>query len=120
MFEYFMSFEHLDVTFPNVLFGVSVEDQKTANERTTILSQIPAAVRWVSYEPALELAEIPMIQDIDWVVMGAETGKGARPFDIEWGRYIRDRCRMAGVPFFFKSAGKQETPLDLQIREYPK
>lgn len=133
----------------NIWFGVSVEDQKTADERIPILLQIPAAVRWVSYEPALERVDFSKYLDpfrkldlvyktniqngminedqadslkepiLDWIVVGAETGQKARPFNILWGRHTRNQCWAAGVPFFFKSAGKQKTPDDLQIREYP-
>ena len=106
--------------FPeNVWLGVSVEDQKTYDERVSVLIQIPAAKRWVSYEPALEKIYM-MTTEIDWMVMGAETGPGARPFEIEWARDTRDQCEFGGIPFFFKSAGKQVVPPDLQIREYPK
>ena len=103
----------------NVWLGVSVEDQKTYDERVSALIQIPAAKRWVSYEPALEKVYM-MTTEIDWLVMGAETGPGARPFDIEWARDTREQCEFGGIPFFFKSAGKQKTPDDLKIREYPK
>ena len=61
----------------------------------------------------------PDVQRIDWIICGAETGLGARPMKLEWARDLRDQCKAAGVPFFFKSAGKQETPDDLMIREFP-
>jgi len=115
----------------NIHFGVSVEDQKTADERIPILLQIPAAVRWVSYEPALEGVDFDNTctdrscwrEGIDWIVMGAETGHKARPFDfifIKWARFTRFQCWNAKIPFFFKSAGKLKTPDDLMVREYPK
>ena len=57
---------------------------------------------------------------VDWVICGGETGPGARPMDLEWVRSLRDQCQSAGVPFFFKHVGqRRETPLDLDIHEYP-
>jgi len=58
--------------------------------------------------------------DISWIICGAETGPGARPFDLDWARDLRDQCKRVGVPFFFKRPSPgQETPPDLQIREWP-
>lgn len=54
-----------------------------------------------------------------WVICGAETGPGARPMKLEWARDLRDQCKRDNIPFFFKSAGKQETPSDLMVREFP-
>lgn len=57
---------------------------------------------------------------IDWVIVGAETGPGARPMNLEWARSIRDQCQAAGVPFFFKNvSGRQPIPDDLMVREFP-
>jgi len=98
-------------TFPlkGVELGVSVEDQKTADERIPILLQTPAAMRFVSYEPALG----PVVFNgpagggkIDLIIMGGETGPGARPMNPEWARKVRDDCAAAGVPFFFKGWGE--------------
>lgn len=104
---------------PNLWLGVSVEDQKTADERIPILLGIPAAVRWVSYESALGRADLNlnMRGGISWVVAGAETGPGKRPADLGWFRRMRDQCAAAGIPFFFKvdSAGNHE--LDGKIHE---
>jgi protein gp37 len=110
---------------PNVWLGVSVEDQKTADERIPLLLQTPAAVRWVSYEPALgpvglgrlvwfkEGFSDPDFQEksmgrsrLDWVVCGGESGPGARPMHPDWARSVRDQCVAAGVPFFFKQWGQ--------------
>jgi len=74
------------VHFPNVWLGVSVEDQKTADERIPLLLQTPAAVRFVSYEPALGPVDWRQIPHLDWVIVGGESGPGARPFDIAWAR----------------------------------
>jgi len=116
--------------------GVSVEDQESAEERIPILLQIPAARRWVSVEPMLGPVdiEIPWGQGVgdlaadstlrsshlDWVVCGAESGPKARPMDPQWARDLRDQCKAAGVPFFFKQmSGCQPIPEDLLIRESP-
>jgi protein gp37 len=156
---------------PNVWLGVSVEDQKTADERIPLLLQTPAALRWVSYEPALGpvtfeflhyngICEVDSMRGthgvirphggtnarIDWLVCGGESGPGARPFDLDWARDVREQCTAAGVPFFMKQAGAnvydpsltasgrsetvhyrdrkggdmQEWPHDLRVREYPR
>lgn len=125
----------------NVWYGVSVEDQKTAEERIPFLEDMTAAVRWLSCEPLLGPIDFhertatfdPLIDDfpnsllthVDWVVAGCESGPSARPMDLDWARFIRDECSCARVPFFFKQAvvdGKKvETPeLDgRQWVEYP-
>jgi protein gp37 len=100
--------------FKNLWLGVSVEDQKTADERIPILLQIPAAKRFVSVEPMLgpvkliywvwdypfSLKEQP--KNIGWVIAGGETGPHARPLHPDWVRSLRDQCQAAGVPFFLK------------------
>ena len=181
---------------PNVWLGVSVEDQATADERIPWLLECPAAVRWVSYEPALggvdfdcwladryqaraclarygrwgtcvdcprvdgtvhpERCELTDRYDhqlsadqvhprIDWIVVGGESGPGARPFDLTWARSTIAQCRAAGVPVFVKQLGANvrepaglhpthrwvaklkshkgndptEWPGDLRVREWP-
>ncbi len=153
--------------FPNLWLGVSVEDQKTADERIPILLQIPAAHRWVSVEPMLGAVNLRgssygpdwlegwdveaqccgrphhfengsveccgqpepvqvQTKKLDWVVVGGETGLGARPLHPDWVRSLRDQCQAAGVPFFFKGWGEwvekgQETPRnaeECEIREW--
>ena len=137
---------------PNVWLGVSVEDQKTADERIPILLKVPAAVRWISAEPllgeidlahtetvtalakgflekhdidiyhnalcgrtryekgsgkiAVRKTDIPGSSKLDWVVVGGESGTKARPVNPDWVFKIRDDCKAAGVPFFFKQWGE--------------
>lgn len=90
-------------------FGVSVEDQKTADERLPILMQCKAAVRIVSYEPAIGPVDFlkPLGVDgaVDWIICGGESGPGARPMHPEWARATRDFCIAAAIPFFFKQWG---------------
>ena len=99
---------------PNVWFGVSVEDQASADLRIPLLLGCPAVVRWLSVEPLLGalVTEVEVSHcAVDWVVVGGESGKGSRPMNPEWVRLIRDQCAMSGVPFFFKQWGDW-APLD--------
>ena len=121
----------LSAVLPHVWLGVSVEDQATADERVPLLLQTPAAVRWVSYEPALGPVSLqwrwvshgkPLgggpacnvlrpweepqpLPALDWIVVGGESGPRARPMHPDWARSVRDQCLAAGVPFFFKQWG---------------
>jgi protein gp37 len=106
---------HLD---ENIWLGVSVEDQATADERIPLLLQTPAAVRFVSYEPALEpvdfsdwigtdfLGGTNNGKGVDWIIVGGESGPGARPFQIEWAESAIKQCQAAGVKVFMKQVGK--------------
>ena len=88
----------------NVWAGVSVESVDYAR-RIDDLRSVPAAVRFLSLEPLLgPLPELDLT-GIDWVIVGGESGPGARPVDPDWVREIRDQCLSAGVPFFFKQWG---------------
>lgn len=113
----------------NVWLGVSIEDQKTADERIPILLQTPAAVRFVSAEPLLDSVDLGSFvwpcciatkeahdkehdgglwcdeRGLDWVIVGGESGPGARPCDIAWIRSIKAQCQEAGVPVFVKQLG---------------
>ena len=144
--------EQVHAPLPNVWLGVSVEDQKRADERIPDLLATPAAVRWISAEPLVEelalsrICLVPQIKGsaragihinaltgrycesgqpyigdwdidgpypsaspalkLDWVVVGGESGRGARPMHPDWVRSIRDQCTDARVPFFFKQWGE--------------
>lgn len=88
----------------NIWMGTSVESQEVI-ERVRILQRIPAAVRFLSLEPLLgPLTRIPL-KGIDWVIVGGESGPGARPMEANWVRNIRDQCLRKGVRFFFKQWG---------------
>lgn len=116
-------------SLPHVCVGVSVEDQKTADERIRLLLQCPAAVRFVSCEPLLGNIDFTewfwkygrgclrldgsvddtfdiATEELHWVIVGGETGPRARPMHPDWVRSIRDQCQEAGVPFFFKQWGE--------------
>lgn len=88
---------------PNVWLGVSVEDQDAANERIPHLRSVPAAVRFLSCEPLLGPLDL-LLSDIDWVIVGAESGPGARPCDDRWLADIQAQCKRAGVAYFLKQA----------------
>ncbi len=148
----------------NVWLGVSVEDQATADERVPLLLKTPAAVRFVSYEPALgpvDFSRIPIHKAsgeewdpvvtmnalnrasvfaprLDWVIVGGESGPGARPFDVQWAREIVTACSAAMVACFVKQMGAHviqdgerrikrdkkggdwhEWPHDVRVREFP-
>jgi len=138
----------------NVWLGISAERQTEADARIPDLLATPAAVRFVSAEPLI--GPIDFFQDgngplanghptreqidgengiqfirygcsrIDWIIVGGESGHGARPMHSVWARSIRDQCVAAGVPFFLKQImenGKKvpfgDWPEDLKIREIP-
>jgi protein gp37 len=97
---------------PNVWLGVSVEDQQRAELRIPALLDTPAAVHWISAEPLLGPVDLGRTDKdalvdggIDWVVVGGESGKGARPMHPDWARALRDQCVATGVPFLFKQHG---------------
>jgi protein gp37 len=105
---------------PNLLLGVSAEDQATADERIPALLQIPAPKLFVSCEPLLGPIDLKIPRacaaSIDWVIAGGESGPDARPVNPAWVRGLRDQCQVASVPFFFKSWGEW-CPIDLAPKE---
>jgi protein gp37 len=125
---------YLPWPLPNVWLGTSIEDQPTTDERVPELLLTPAAVHFVSYEPALARVSLntPMpgapvngiypswyIQSgLDWVICGRETGPGARPCDRRWVDQIVTQCRDAGVPIFVKPPFADEFP-ELNIQQFP-
>ena len=120
-FSKWMGSQFQRIDYDNVWLGVSVEDQKTADERIPILLQTPAAIRWISAEPLLEKIDIMKFIQLDWVVVGGESGHRRRKFDIDWARKLRDDCKVKELPFFMKQVDKViPIPEDLLIREYPK
>ena len=105
---------------PNVWQGVSVESAEYAH-RIDHLRGIGARVRFLSIEPLLGPIPTLDLTNIQWVIVGGESGPGARPMREEWVLEIRDRCRAAGVPFFFKQWGgvnKKKTGRELQGRTW--
>ena len=128
---------------PNVMLGVTAEDQQRADERIPDLLATPAAKRFVSVEPMLGQVDLASIKNewsalddgcddgvraqptLDWVICGGESGHDARPMNPDWARLLRDQCGAGGVPFFMKQMGgatkKSMPPIpdDLMLRETP-
>lgn len=142
---------------PNVWLGVSVENRATCEARLYDLGRTPAAKRFISYEPALEavgdfrlphLACNMGLPNPDWIIVGGESGPGARPFDIQWARDTIEVCKLGRIACFVKQLGAQpykitgelggiggykdwlnlkdrkggdwsEWPEDLRVREFP-
>ena len=148
----------------NVWLGVTVENQKAAGERIPLLLQTPAALRFLSVEPLLEQVSLQAIPDgrsciacedgshqlfechhtlakhVDWVIVGGESGHGARQCDLASIRAIANECKIAGIPYLIKQLGGnpvssnpddhihfekgknndlEKFPADLQIRQFP-
>jgi protein gp37 len=131
MLEFFKHYAQIKEPLPNVWLGVSVENQKAANERIPFLVQIPAVVRFLSCEPLLGEVNLDQVSPgglylfnclsepilhkgympnaqglINWVIVGGESGPGARPMHPEWVRKIMIQCSKADVPIFFKQWGE--------------
>lgn len=115
---------------PNVWLGTSIEDQATADARIPHLLATPAAVRFVSAEPLLGpvdlggyLPDLDCGDGLDLVIVGGESGPGARPMHPDWPRALRDQCVAAGVAFFFKQWGEYEAdqigPEDARSISFP-
>lgn len=140
---------------PNVWLGVSVENQRWADQRIPLLLETPAAVRFLSCEPLLgpiDLAGLldycpehdgpgffcvqrrhPGVRHIGWVIVGGESGSGARPMDLDWARSLVAQCQAFRVPTFVKQLGAhwgngddrkagnpERWPEDLRVREFPR
>ena len=136
MLEFFewLGNNNLAKNFPNMWLGVSVENQQTANDRIPSLIKIPCKVRFLSCEPLLGEINLkcidpvfnkntgsvnnfidclkshpigsPLKPFIDWVIVGGESGRKARPMHPEWVRRLLDQCQEAAIPFFFKQWGE--------------
>ena len=133
---HFQGLSTLPWPIPNIWLGVSVEDQKRADERIPVLLNTPAAIRFISAEPLLGPIDIRSFvghhvthgacvkcgvyhpatllngcdyqnldEPIDWVIVGGESGPGARPMHPDWARSLRDQCQAAGVAYLFKQWG---------------
>ena len=91
--------------WPHVWLGVSVESKKYL-WRIEALDPIPAVVKFVSYEPALEYVDFSTYAPIlDWLIAGGESGYNPRWADIDWFRQVRDDCLKSGIPYFLKQLG---------------
>jgi protein gp37 len=89
----------------HIWWGVSVEDKKYGMPRIKALREAPAVIRFLSVEPLLEDIGRVDLTGIRWVIVGGESGAGARPMKEQWVHDWRDQCTRAGVKFFFKQWG---------------
>lgn len=89
---------------PNVWLGTSVENALYVH-RVRTLARIPTQIRFLSLEPLLGPVPRLPLHEVNWVIVGGESGPGARPMRNEWVTKVRDRCRAYDVPFFFKQWG---------------
>lgn len=112
---------------PNIWVGVSVENQHFAETRIPILLEVPAAIHWLSCEPLLGPVRLPE-GEIDWVIVGGESGPKAksRPTELQWMRGLRDQCAKRKIAFFVKQITDHgikmpfdSWPEDLRVREFP-
>ena len=131
LLEFSQKYYYVGYTEKNIWLGVSVEDQKTADERIPLLLQTPAVLRFVSVEPMLGEVDLEypgylesgnetddigcfhVSPALDWIICGGESGPGARPMHLDWARSLRDQCVSAGVPFLFKQWGEW-APVDFE------
>jgi protein gp37 len=92
---------------PNIIHGISAEDQPNFDQRWNVLSRLKACgfLTMLSCEPLLSAIDLGDAKP-DWVIVGGESGPGARPMNPDWARSLRDQCKAAGVPFFFKQWGE--------------
>jgi protein gp37 len=88
----------------NVWLGTSVESAAYV-DRIKILKSVPAAVRFVSFEPLIGPVGRPSLKGIDWAIVGGESGPSARPMDEKWVTAIQENCEKSGTAFFFKQWG---------------
>lgn len=105
----------------HIWWGVSVENQRQGLPRVAHLQDAPAKTRFLSVEPLLEDLGPIDLEGISWVIVGGESGAGARLMDPTWVRAIRSQCEAAGVPFFFKQWGgvrKKRAGRELDGRTY--
>ncbi|MFI5782633.1 DUF5131 family protein [Nocardia sp. NPDC051570] len=100
----FLRAEHCPWPLPNVWLGPSIGVDEYC-WRADELRQTPAAVRFLSCEPLLGPLPSLDLTDIDWVIIGGESGRGFRPLDLDWVRDIRDRCQAQTIALFFKQVG---------------
>ncbi len=110
-----------------IRLGVTGEDQENFNIRTYYLNTLWHGKNFISIEPMLGGIRLG-VSKCDWIICGGESGAGCRPMELELARDMRDQCRAAGIPFFFKQLGgfpdkrhnPAEWPEDLRVQEFPR
>ncbi len=113
----------------NIWLGVTAGNQEMLERRAAEVAKVHAAVRFVSYEPALGPLDLSRIPEgsIHWLICGCESGKKRRPMQLEWALGVRNQCEKLGIAFFMKQLDDQGTvtgdlsefPKELQVREFP-
>lgn len=114
---------NLDMLPAHMWIGTSIESDKYTF-RARHLTSIPAVVHFLSIEPLLEALPSLDLHDIQWVIVGGESGPGWRPMDHQWARDLRDRCDFAEIAFFFKQSAAPRTEMGMEldgvrIEQYP-
>ncbi len=106
---------------PNVWLGTSVESQPWAEVRVPKLLETPAQIRFLSCEPLLGRVDLKRwAGKLDWVIVGGESGPGARPMDLDWVRRILKACKAEDVAVFVKQLGKEWASAEQHVRGDPK
>lgn len=119
-------------TYPHVWLGATIVNQPEADRDITKLLAVNARVRFLSMEPLLAGVDltkvwvpngilrnmVPALSKIDWVIVGGESGPGARPMHPDWARSLRDQCEAAGVPFLFKQWGEWKPISQMEEAEH--
>ncbi len=109
----------------NLWVGVSVENQKAANERIPALIDTPVSKRFLSVEPLLERVvlmrtDLRRFINIRWIICGGESGQGARYMHPDWARSVRHEAGFFGIPFYMKQMSrKAPIPSDIDIQQFP-
>ncbi|MDB5341291.1 MAG: hypothetical protein JWN70_6910 [Planctomycetaceae bacterium] len=109
--------------YPNVWLGVSIESDEYTF-RADELRDIPAAVRFISAEPLLNPLTSLNLTNIDWLIVGGESGPGWRPMDHAWAIELQEKCSASGTAFFFKQSAAPRTEMGIELngkiaREFP-
>jgi len=109
--------------YDNVWLGTSIEDNRVAH-RAADLTAVPAIVHFVSYEPAIGPLDDLELDDLEWMIVGGESGPGYREMDLDWARDMQKRCHDEGVAFFFKQNSAPRTEMGIDAlgeiyRDYP-
>jgi protein gp37 len=100
--------------WPHVWLGTSIENDKHVN-RARLLTQVPAVVHFISGEPLLGPLPSLDLTDIEWLIVGGESGPGFRPMDHAWARELAARCRKTGTAFFFKQSAASRTEMGVTL-----
>lgn len=109
--------------WPNVWLGTSIEDNRV-KERSVQLTEVPAVVHFISYEPAIGPFDEVSLFDIEWLIVGGESGPGYRSMDLDWAREARRMAEATATAFFFKQNHGYRTELGIDalgevVRKYP-